>query len=87
MLLDLGKKIQSALSSLGKDKLTDQKEVKKCVGSISLSLLKADVDIKFVQKMKNNILQKYDTFKGTGVNIAKIIKNQVLHELIEMLSV
>ena len=59
VLADLGRKITSALSKLNKKTLIDEDAVKECLQEICNALLASDIDVRYVMKMRENIMNKF----------------------------
>ena len=55
VLGDLGKKITAALSRLNNATVVDEKIIDACMKDIVTALLQADVNIKYVLKLRTNI--------------------------------
>jgi signal recognition particle subunit SRP54 len=59
VLADLGKKINAALSKLNKATVIDEEILKEILSEICNALLQADVNVKYVLKMRQNITTKF----------------------------
>ena len=69
VLADLGNKLTRALQTMAASNVIDDEVVNKLLSSISMALIQADVDIKLVKQMQNNIKTACaleDTSAGTN---------------------
>ena len=87
VLLELGQKITGALSKLGKSTVIDDDTFKSCLNEIGLALLQADVNIKYVKTLKDNIQMQFKMSQESGANLEKIVHKAVQEELTRMLEV
>lgn len=55
VLAELGKSINAALAKLTKAPVVDEALVDACMMDISMALLKADVNAKFVKKLREDV--------------------------------
>lgn len=55
VLVELGKKINTALSKLNKASTIDEGILKEVLQEISIALLTADVNARFIKTMRDNI--------------------------------
>ena len=60
VLADLGRKITSALNSLGKATVIDEEVLNAMLKEICTALLEADVNIRLVKQLKDNVKQAID---------------------------
>ena len=60
VLADLGRKLTDALNSLGKATVIDEEVLNAMLLEISRALLEADVNIRLVKQMKDNVKQAID---------------------------
>jgi signal recognition particle subunit SRP54 len=56
------------------------------LNEISIALLKADVNIKYIKTMKDNIYMQFKMNENTGTNLRKLILTQTAQELTALLS-
>lgn len=87
VLLELGQKITGALSKLGKSTVIDDSAFKSCLNEIGLALLQADVNIKYVKSLKDNIQMQFKMNQESGANLEKVVHKAVQEELTKMLEV
>ena len=59
VLAELGRKITGALHKLNKSTVVDEEAVKECLKEICNALIASDIDIKYVFKLRENILNKF----------------------------
>ena len=59
VLAELGKKINSALAKLNRATVIDEQLVKEISGEITTALLQADVNVKFVKKLRDSINMQF----------------------------
>lgn len=59
VLVELGKKISGALQKLSKSPVIDEAMVDQCMQEISMALLQADVNVKYVAKLRDNIKMQF----------------------------
>lgn len=86
VLADLGSKISRALQTMSAASVIDDEVVSKLTSSIAMALLQADVDIRLVKQMQNNIkaaCAMEDT--AAGANKRKMIQHTVVKELYSLL--
>ena len=60
VLADLGRKITNALNSLGKATVIDEEVLNALLKEISLALMEADVNIKLIKQLRDNVKQAID---------------------------
>ena len=71
VLADLGRKLTDALNSLGKATVIDEEVLNAMLLEISRALLEADVNIRLVKQMKDNVKAAIDFDEvAQGENIA-----------------
>ena len=87
VLLELGKKISGALEKFSKNTVIDDGALKTCLNEIGLALLQADVNIRYVKKLKDNISNQFKMNKESGANLEKVVHRAVQSELTQMLEV
>jgi signal recognition particle subunit SRP54 len=59
VLAELGRKITGALQKLSKTTVIDEEAVKACLQEICNALLGSDIDVRYVMKLRENILKKF----------------------------
>jgi signal recognition particle subunit SRP54 len=88
VLAELGAKISGALRKLNQASVIDEKLLTEILTEIASALMSADVNIKYVMKMREsvktqvNLLMSQD---GGGANLRKLIQRIVVQELTNML--
>ncbi|KAL4495560.1 hypothetical protein ABPG72_020301 [Tetrahymena utriculariae] len=85
VLADLGKRINNALQQLNKAPVIDEELLNQVLKEIQLALLQSDVNVKYVAKLKSNIIMKFKMEDSQGVNLKKMIQQAVVQELTQML--
>ena len=71
VLADLGRKITSALNSLGKATVIDEDVLNKMLNEISRALMESDVNIHLVKRLKDNVKKAIDfdeVAQGNSIN-------------------
>ena len=80
VLAELGGKITRALQTMASSSIIDDEVVSKLTSSIAMALLQADVDIKLVKQMQNNIKTACALDDSTaGANKRKMIQSVSIH--------
>lgn len=87
VLAELGDQIRKALSKLNKATVIDETILKEILGDIAMALLKADVNVHLVQKLRENITTQFKIEQEEGANLRKLIQSAVVKELTKMLEV
>ncbi len=86
VLADLGSKITRALQTMAASSVIDDEVVSKLTSSIAMALLQADVDIRLVKQMQNNIkTQCAMDESAAGANKRKMIQSTVIKEMYKLL--
>ena len=85
VLGELGSRITSALHKLNSATVIDEKTLNLCLKEIVTALLKSDVNIKYVLKLRTNILAQFKMNQSSGANMRKLIQKAVLEEITRML--
>lgn len=75
VLAELGSKITRALHTMSASSVIDDEVVGKLTSSIAMALLQADVDIKLVKQMQNNIKTTVADDQSAGANKRKMIQS------------
>ncbi|KAJ3103432.1 hypothetical protein HDU97_010178 [Phlyctochytrium planicorne] len=82
VLVDLGRKLQSALHSLTKETVIDEKVLANLLKDICSALLQADVNAKLVGRLRDNIKKIVNIEElAAGINKRKLIQKAVYDEL------
>jgi len=85
VLADLGRKITNALNSLGKATIIDEEVLGAMLTEISRALLEADVNIRLVKQLKDNVKAAIDFDEvAQGLNKRVIIQQAVFQELVKL---
>lgn len=85
VLADLGRKITSALNSLGKATIIDEEVLGAMLKEICTALLEADVNIRLVKQLKDNVKSAIDFDEvAQGLNKRIIIQQAVFQELVKL---
>jgi hypothetical protein len=86
VLNELGSKIADALASISNAETIDEKVLDACLKEIATALLQADVNVKLVMNLRNNVKARANNAdKGAGLNKRKIIDKAVMDELCSLL--
>ncbi len=85
VLGDLGRKITGALNRLNSATVIDEKTLNICLKEIVTALLKSDVNVKYVLKLRQNIQTQFKLNQESGANMRKLIQKAVLEEITKML--
>ncbi len=82
VLADLGRKLTTALRSLGNSPVINEDVLKKCLKDVQSALLEADVNIKLVKQLTDGVKKQIDLDNiGTGLNKRRVIQTAVYKEL------
>ena len=65
--------------------MIDEQALNKCLKEIMLALLKSDVNVKYVLKLRQNIQTQFKLNQESGANMRKLIQKAVLEEITKML--
>ena len=85
VLAELGTKISNALQKLQKVTVIDEEVLKELLQEIARALLQADVNVKYVQRLRENITIQFKMQEEQGANLRKLIQTAVVRELTKML--
>lgn len=85
VLAELGKKIQTALQKLSKATVVDEKIVDSCMQEITMALLQADVNVKYVVKLRESVKLQFKMNEDANVNHQKLIQKTVVEGLTHLL--
>nr|CAG4643852.1 EOG090X03VW [Lepidurus arcticus] len=85
VLADLGRKINHALNSLSNATIINEEVLNSMLKEICAALLEADVNIRLVKQMRENLKSviDFDDMAG-GLNKRRIIQNAVFKELVKL---
>ena len=86
VLQELGQKIKDALNKLNKSDNIDQKLLKEMLTTLSIALIKSDVNLHLVKKLTSNIQSKFDEIQEETGNKKLMIQKAVVKELQNMLT-
>lgn len=87
VLAELGHRLTSALRKLQSTTVVDDDIISSIQQDICRALLEADVNVKIVMKMRNNIKEKLSSeTQAPGINRQKLVQKVVMEELVSMLS-
>lgn len=85
VLADLGRRITSALHSLNNTTVINEDVLKSMLKEICSALLEADVNVKLVKKLQDNVKHGIDFDNmAQGLNKRKMIQNAVFQELVKL---
>lgn len=86
VLQELGLKITKALASMSNALILDEKVLDACLKEICTALIQADVNIKQISNLRNNVKKRVNVEElAAGLNRRKIVEKAVLDELVDML--
>jgi signal recognition particle subunit SRP54 len=86
VLNDLGNAIAGALRKLNNHVVVDEELVEACLKDVCNALLKSDVSVPLVVKMKKNIIAEIDLDNlASGMNAKKVLERAVFKELTKLL--
>ena len=88
VLAELGKKISGVLRKLNEATVIDEKVLNNLLMEISTALLQADVNIKYVARLKDAVKTRVSLLmssQGAAHNVRKLITKAVVDELTNML--
>ena len=86
VLQELGQKIKDALNKLNKSDNIDQKLLKEMLTTLSIALIKSDVNLHLVKKLTSNIQSQFEEIQEETGNKKIMIQIAVVHEHATMLS-
>lgn len=85
VLADLGRKITSALRSLGNATIINQDVLNTLLREVCKALIESDVNIHLVQQLRNNVLSVIDFDEtAAGLNKRRMIQMAVFQELVKL---
>lgn len=86
VLAELGSKITNALRTFQESTVVDRAVLDKLLNSISIALFQADVEIKLVKQLSDNIVKKAKVEEmAAGINKRRVIQSIVIQELYALL--
>lgn len=86
VLADLGRKITTALRSLGSATVINEEVLESMLKDICTALIQADVNIKLVKKLRENVRNIIDFEEmAAGLNKRKMIQSAVFKELVKLI--
>ena len=88
VLAELGQKISGALRKLNTATIIDEKLLGEILTEIASALLSADVNIKYVAKLRDSVKSQVMLQMGQDsapINIRRLIQSKVVEELTNML--
>ncbi|XP_074645245.1 signal recognition particle subunit SRP54 isoform X2 [Tubulanus polymorphus] len=86
VLADLGRKITSALRSLSNATIINEEVLNAMLKEICAALLEADVNIKLVKKLRENVRSVIDFDEmAAGLNKRRMIQSAVFKELVKLI--
>ncbi|TKR57599.1 hypothetical protein L596_030280 [Steinernema carpocapsae] len=85
VLADLGRSIRNAIGKLGQATVINEDVLSSMLNEICGALLHADVNIRFVKQLKDNVRKSinFDEMAG-GINKRRLIQRSVLQELMKL---
>ena len=86
VLQELGQKLKDALNKLNKSDNIDQKLLKEMLTTLSIALIKSDVNLHLVKKLTTNIQNKFEEIQEETGNKKLMIQKAVVKELQNMLT-
>ena len=86
VLQELGQKLKDVLDKLKKSENIDQKLLKEMLTTLSIALIKSDVNLHLVKKLTTNIQSKFDEIQEETGNKKLMIQKAVVKELQNMLT-
>ena len=87
VLAELGRKINGALNKFRNKTVIDEEAMKDCLKEICNALLSSDIDVRYVMKLRQNIMDKFKAEEQEGGNLRTNIKTAVVKELTALLEV
>ncbi|XP_037071896.1 LOW QUALITY PROTEIN: signal recognition particle 54 kDa protein-like [Pollicipes pollicipes] len=85
VLADLGRKITTALRSLGNATVINEEVLNSMLKDVCMALLESDVNIRLVKKLRENVRSVIDfDDMGSGLNKRRMIQTAVFKELIKL---
>jgi signal recognition particle subunit SRP54 len=85
VLQELGAKLSSALRKIQSNTILDEDVVNDMIKDIVRALLEADVNVRIVNQLRQNIKSKFEDEELTGINKRRLLQKIVIEELSNML--
>ncbi|CAD8142966.1 unnamed protein product [Paramecium pentaurelia] len=85
VLKELGQSIKEVLNKLNQPQEINENFVNQILKEISLALLKADVNVKLIQKLRENIKLMFKLYETEFINLQKLIQKSIIEELNKLL--
>ncbi|CAF1360525.1 unnamed protein product [Rotaria sordida] len=86
VLGDLGQRLSSALRQLSKETIINEKVFDDTLGKICRALLEADVNIRLVKRLRENVKQAINLEEiAVGLNKRQLILQIVIRELVRLI--
>jgi len=74
------------LKKLNQVSTVDEKAIKACLNEIGMALLQADVNVRLVKQLQDNITMQFKLSEESGSDLRKLILQSVVEQLTNMLS-
>jgi len=87
VLAELGRKITAALQKFNRLTVIDNDAVKECLKDICNTLLGSDIDVKYVMRLRDNVITKLKQEELQKGNVRILIKTTVIKELTNLMEV
>jgi len=85
VLADLGRKLTTALRSLGNSPVINEEVLQSCLNEVCRALMEADVNIMLVKQLKDGVKKQIDLDDmGSGLNKRRVIQTAVYKELVRI---
>jgi len=85
VLANLGRKINNALHSLGKETVIDQTALDNMLKEIVVALMESDVNVKLIQRLRNGVKSAINLDEiASGLNKRRVIQQTVFKELVRL---
>jgi len=85
VLADLGRKLTTALRSLGNSPVINEEVLESCLKEVCRALMEADVNIRLVKQLKDGVKAQIDLEDmGSGLNKRRVIQTAVYKELVKI---
>lgn len=86
VLAELGQRLTGALASMSSAPVIDEATLDTCLKEIATALLQADVNVRLVANMRNNVKKRVNVEQlAQGLNKQRVIEKAVFDELCSML--
>lgn len=85
VLADLGRKLTTALRSLGNSPVINEEVLESCLKEVCRALMEADVNIKLVKQLREGVKNQINLDDmGSGLNKRRVIQTAVYKELVKI---